>query len=139
MPVQPLPRQLKKAIDLLKTDLARGWKVDDLARLCQVPRRTLEKHFRRFIGLSPLEFLRTERFDEVRRQLLRAPPSTSVTQVATGCGFNHLGRFALAYRDRHGESPSDTLQRRRVPPPANSVPVRLVAPAERPALAVLPF
>jgi AraC-like DNA-binding protein/tetratricopeptide (TPR) repeat protein len=139
MPVQTLPRHLKKAIDLLQADLARGWKVDDLARLCQVPRRTLEKHFRRFIGLAPLEFLRTERFDEVRRQLLRAPPGATVTQVATGCGFNHLGRFALAYRDRHGESPSDTLQRRRVPPAANSVPVRLVASAERPALAVLPF
>ena len=139
MPAQALPHHLKKAIDLLRTDLARGWKVDDLARLCQVPRRTLEKHFRRFIGLAPLEFLRAERFDEVRRQLLRAPPRTTVTQVATGCGFNHLGRFALGYRDRYGESPSDTLQRRRVAPPANSLPVRLVAAAERPAVAVLPF
>jgi len=31
----------EKAIDLLRADLGRGWKVDDLTRLCQVPRRTL--------------------------------------------------------------------------------------------------
>jgi hypothetical protein len=30
----------EKAIDLLRADLGRGWKVD-LTRLCQVPRRTL--------------------------------------------------------------------------------------------------
>ncbi|HTZ77742.1 MAG TPA: helix-turn-helix domain-containing protein [Stellaceae bacterium] len=138
MLVQPLPRDVKKAVDLLRADLGRGWKVDDLARLCQIPRRTLEKHFRRFIGLAPLEFLQAERFDEARRRLLRAPPGTSVTQVAIGCGFNHLGRFALTYRHRHGENPSDTLRRRRVSP-GNPVPVRLVAVAERPALAVLPF
>ena len=139
MPVQPLPRNVKRAIDLLLADLGRGWKVDDLARLCQIPRRTLEKQFRRFVGLAPLEFLRTERFGEARRRLLRAAPGTSVTQVATDCGFNHLGRFALAYRDRHGESPSDTLRRRRVPSAVNLVPIRLVTSTERPALAVLPF
>ena len=115
MPVQPLPHSLKKAIDLLRANLGHCWKVDDLARFCRIPRRTLEKHFRRLVGLAPLEFLQTERFNEARRQLLRAPPGRGVTQVATGCGFNHLGRFALAYRQRHGESPSDTLRRRRVP------------------------
>src|ERR1700678_804265 len=114
MSVQPLPRDVKKAIELLRADLGRGWNVGDLARLCQVPRRTLEKHFKRFVGFSPLEFLRAERFDEARRRLLKAPPGVSVTKVATDCGLNHLGRFALAYHERHGESPSDTLRRRRI-------------------------
>ena len=138
MLVQPLPRNLRKAVELLRSDLGHDWKVDDLARFCQIPRRTLEKHFRSFVGLAPLKFLQAERFDEARRRLLRAPPGTTVTQVAIGCGFNHLGRFALAYRDRHGESPSDTLHRRRVSS-TNLVPIRLAAAAERPALAVLPF
>jgi AraC-like DNA-binding protein len=137
--VHPLPHDVKKAVDLLVADLARGWNVDDLARLCRVPRRTLEKHFKRFVGLAPLEFLRNQRFAAARRRLLQAQPGVSVTEVATGCGFNHLGRFALGYRERHGESPSETLRRRRIALAKTSAPIRLSAFAERPTLAVLPF
>jgi AraC-like DNA-binding protein len=52
------------------------------------------------------------RLDQARQQLLHAAASTSVTDVAARCGFNHLGRFAAWYRHRYGESPSATLRRR---------------------------
>jgi AraC-like DNA-binding protein/tetratricopeptide (TPR) repeat protein len=139
MPAQPLPHHVKKAIDLLKADLGRGWKIDELARFCAVPRRTLEKHFKLFIGQAPLEFLNAERLNKARRQLLVASPGASVTQVAMACGFNHLGRFSIVYRERHGESPSETIRRRSVILRRGSIPPRLSAAAERPALAVLPI
>ena len=139
MLAQPLPHDVKKAINLLRGDLARPWRIGDLARRCDVPRRTLEKHFRRFVGCAPLEFLRTERLDQARRKLLKAPPGASVTEIAADCGLNHFGRFAVVYRDRYGESPSETLRWRRVPASARSAPFRLMASSERPALALLPF
>ena len=139
MHAQPHPRDVKKAINLLRGDLARPWRIDDLARLCGVPRRTLEKHFRRFVGCAPLEFLRSERLDQARRKLLRAPPGASVMEIAADCGLNHFGRFAVVYRERHGESPSETLRCRRVPESARSAPARLTASSERPRLSVLPF
>jgi len=37
----------------------------------------------------------------------------SVSHAAMDCGFTHLGRFAAAYRDAYGESPSRTLARAR--------------------------
>jgi transcriptional regulator GlxA family with amidase domain len=121
---QPLPSDVKKALDLLRGDLARRWSVNDLARLCRIPRRTLEKHFRRFVGRAPMEFLRTMRLDQARRSLLRAAPGTNVTGVATECGLAHLGRFAVAYRNRFGESPSATLKYRRIPLSTKSTPFR---------------
>jgi AraC-like DNA-binding protein/tetratricopeptide (TPR) repeat protein len=139
MPDLPLPRDVRKAIDLLQSDLGRHWKVTELADMCGVPRRSLEKHFRRFVGFSPLEFLRNERFDQVRRKLLRASPELNVTEIATGCGFNHLGRFALIYRNRYGESPSDTIRWGRIAGAAKSSAFRVAAQFERPALAVFPF
>jgi AraC-like DNA-binding protein len=138
MPPYPLPRDVKRAIEFLRAQLDRPWRVDELARLCGVPRRTLEKHFRRFVGCGPLRFLHAERLENARRQLLIARADTSVTRIAANCGFNHLGRFALAYRDRYGESPSDTLKWRRLRHSA-TIPLRLTGSAERPALAVLPF
>lgn len=139
MLVQPLPHDVKKAIDLFRSDLARLWRIGDLAHRCGVPRRTLEKHFQRFVGCAPLEFLRTERLDQARRKLLQAPPGASVMAIAADCGVNHFGRFAVVYRDRYGESPSETLRWRRIPASATSAPYRLPASSERPALALLPF
>lgn len=72
---RPLPRDVKRAIDLLRGDIGRPWRVDDVARSCEVPRRTLEKHFRRFVGCAPLEFLRAERLSQVRRRLLGGRPT----------------------------------------------------------------
>jgi AraC-like DNA-binding protein/tetratricopeptide (TPR) repeat protein len=139
MLAQLLPHDVKKAINFLRGDLARPWRIGDLARRCDVPRRTLEKHFQRFVGCAPLEFLRTERLDQARRRLLQAPPGASVMEIAADCGFNHFGRFALVYRNRYGESPSETLRWRRIPTSATSTPFRLTASSERPALALLPF
>ena len=43
-----------------------------------------------------------------------------VTDVTSALGFTHLGRFAIAYREVFGESPSQTLRRRRLGPAAAS-------------------
>ena len=65
--------------------------------------------------------------------------AVNVTEIAGECGFNHLGRFAIAYRDRYAESPSDTLRRSRIPASARSSAFRALGFCERPTLAVIPF
>jgi AraC-like DNA-binding protein/tetratricopeptide (TPR) repeat protein len=136
---RPLPRDLRKALDLLEAESGRPWNVDDLAAACGVARRTLQKHFRHFLGRTPIELLRELRLDRARQELLRAPPEATVTEVATRSGFTHLGRFATRYRERHGESPSATLGRRplALAHPGPSLPI--LSAAERPTIAVLPF
>ena len=37
--------------------------------------------------------------------------TTTVRAVATSFGLMHMGRFAAAYREAFGESPSETLNR----------------------------
>jgi AraC-like DNA-binding protein len=135
-----LPRDVKKAVDLLKGQPARQRSIDKLAAACGVARRTLEKHFRRFAGRTPSQVRREVRLDRVRRELLRAQPDASVTIIAERCGFNHLGRFAAAYRERYGETPSATLQRRRQTFACRAWPLSLLSPAlDRPAIAVHGF
>jgi transcriptional regulator GlxA family with amidase domain len=68
-----LSRDVKKAIDLLQASPARAWIVDGLAASCGVLRRTLERHFRRYVNQGPVEFLRTVRLDRARLKLLTAP------------------------------------------------------------------
>ena len=60
-----------------------------------------------------MRYLRNARFERARTALLRAEPEESVTDIAAAWGFTHLGRFAIEYRRRFGERPSDTIRRHR--------------------------
>ena len=137
---EPLPRGIRKAIERLEAELTRPWRLADLAAVCGVAPRTLQKHFRRFFGRPPLAFLRELRFEHARQELLRAPSAATVTAIATGCGFSHLGRFATEYHRRYGETPSATLRRSRRAATAPCMPLPILTSAlERPTLALLPF
>jgi AraC-like DNA-binding protein len=80
-----------------------------------VPGRTLIQHFRDFKDTSPMRYLRIARYEKVREALSRAEPEESITEIAARWGFGHLGRFSVEYRRCFGESPSQTLRRRRPP------------------------
>src|SRR5262245_16295146 len=108
---EPLPRSLKKAIERLEAEPASSWRLATLAAACGIAPRTLQKHFRRFVGRAPLAYLREVRFERARRELLGAAETVTITEIATRCGFAHLGRFANEYQRRCGESPSATLRR----------------------------
>jgi AraC-like DNA-binding protein len=86
-----------------------------LAEICaaiQVPERTLRVACEEHLGMGPVRYLSLRRMQLVRRALLRADPSiTNVTKIATDHGFWELGRFAVAYRQMFGETPSVSLRR----------------------------
>jgi AraC family ethanolamine operon transcriptional activator len=88
-----------------------------LSELCTVSglrARSLINAFQAVIGMSPMSYLRMQRLSEVRRALLTFDPAeTRVIEVASTWGFWHMGHFAGSYREMFGESPSDTLNRRR--------------------------
>ncbi len=84
----------------------------DLAAAANVSIRTLTRGFTERHGTGPMGFLKARRLDAAYRQLLGAElDSTTVTEVATRYGFNHLGKFAINYKQAFGESPSVTLNR----------------------------
>ena len=85
----------------------------DLVAHCGVGERTLHKHFRAFLAVSPLAYWRRLRLAAAREELLKGLDGASVTEVAARFGFNHFGRFSQQYRRGFGEAPSATLRRSR--------------------------
>ncbi|EGD60898.1 AraC family transcriptional regulator [Novosphingobium nitrogenifigens DSM 19370] len=85
----------------------------DIGKVAGIPLRTLHHQFRQTLGVTPMQLLRDIRLERVRRELMAPGETTNVTQVAMHWGFEHLGRFALAYRQRFGETPRETLRRQR--------------------------
>jgi len=117
-----------------------GHTVTTLARACQVTPRTLQRHFRQFLGQSPIEVLREIRLNCVRRDLLLAHDGVNVGELASRYGFTHLGRFSGWYRDRFGETPSATLRPAQKPIAwADNAVVPVFAGLDRPTVAIIPF
>lgn len=137
-----LPASMRRALDWLRMHRSRPVTLDDLAAAAEVRPRTLEAHFRRFLGTTPLGWVRRSRLVNARLDLQRARADANVTSVAFANGFTQLGRFAGEYRRQFGEPPLETLRRSRsMPreaPPVDDEALRLTWRAFPHALAVAP-
>jgi AraC-like DNA-binding protein/tetratricopeptide (TPR) repeat protein len=105
----PVPRDVRSAVERMRRSVSDPISMRDLARHCGVAERTLNKHFRAFLGLSPMRYLQQLRLAAARETLLAGQVGLSVTEVAKRYCFNHFGRFAAQYRRAFGEAPSVTL------------------------------
>ena len=134
-----LPQHVKRALVYMRGNVAEKITLPGLAATCGAPERTLLKQFKRFVGLSPLAYLRRLRLNLARSALSQADCETAISEIAVSCGFTHLGRFATEYRRAFGESPSATRQRARGHGRNGAVMPAPVVWREKPVLLVVPF
>ena len=104
------PRHVRHAAEYIHAHSPDQMTLDELVAVAGVSKRSLHSGFRKYYGVSPMSYLRNVRLDRARFSLKETASEATVTKVALECGFNHLGKFAGAYRDRFGELPSETLQ-----------------------------
>jgi AraC-like DNA-binding protein len=110
---RPLPADMVRALRWLRGHFSEPVRLEQLADIGGVRPRTLETHFKVFLGTTPLGWVRQMRLRRARQQLLQSSRGATVTDVAIANGFNQLGRFAAQYRKVFGELPSSTFQRSR--------------------------
>jgi AraC-like DNA-binding protein len=108
-----LPGDLVRALRWLRAHVEEPVQIARLAEVAGVRPRTLETHFKLFLGTTPLGWVRRMRLSLARQRLLDGDRARTVTGAALASGFSQLGRFALHYREAFGELPSHTLKRAR--------------------------
>jgi AraC-like DNA-binding protein len=106
------PRALREAERLMR-EAGGVASVHEIAAAVAVSVRSLEAGFREWKHQTPVAFMRRLRLADAREQLSNPTARTTVTDVALGCGFLHLSRFAQYYRAAFDEHPSETLGRAR--------------------------
>ncbi|MEU9733947.1 AraC family transcriptional regulator [Streptomyces sp. NPDC048002] len=105
------PAAVKRVMDVVQELPAEPYDAARLAAIGHVSVRTLQDAFRKHVGVPPMAYVSEVRLDRVHGQLRASEPgTTTVAEVAYQWGFAHLGRFARRYRERFGESPSQTLR-----------------------------
>lgn len=110
-PVHPVaPWQVRLAEEYIEQNWDQPVTVEALALIANVGVRSLFYSFKKSRGVSPMVFVRQVRLQHAKEMLEHAGPGTTVTSVASDCGFSNLGHFAKYYCAVFGEHPSATLK-----------------------------
>ena len=100
-------RVIRRAKDYIHAHLADNVRVPDLCRHSGVSLRTLERAFKREIGVTPNQYLKAARLHAARHELQSDEAMhLTVADIALKCGFTHMGRFSQIYRRHFGVLPS---------------------------------
>lgn len=102
-----MPRRLTLAETYMRDHLSAPLALTDIARHAGASASALTRLFQEHRDTTPMNALRALRLDTAR-QKLKTDAAASVTEVALGVGFGHLGRFSEYYRERFGELPRET-------------------------------
>lgn len=97
------PRAAERARLALRAELARRWRVAEIARLAGLSASQLHRVFRAETGLSPLAWLRTERINAAKPMLL--DPGRTIAAVAEAAGYPDPFHFSRDFKALTGRSP----------------------------------
>jgi AraC-like DNA-binding protein len=95
--------KIGRALGLMHGDVARRWKVEDLASGVGMSRTTFAERFKALVGAPPLDYLIRWRMALARNALKseKKPLST----IATSIGYESETAFNLAFKRMFGQSP----------------------------------
>ena len=99
---------IRKAVSYIRAHLSQAITMADVAKEVGVTPRSLQLGFKAEFAQTPMEFLREERLQEARRLLMVSDEQDRIGDICERVGFNHFGRFSVQYRQRFGESPTET-------------------------------
>lgn len=105
-----LPRHVRRVEEYIRVHAGEPLDISRLAAVAGVSPRSLHSGFSRFLGSTPMHYLRDVRLDRARIDLIET--SQPVGTIALRWGFAHPGRFSAEYRSRFGENPAETRRRR---------------------------
>lgn len=81
---------LQEIISFMETNYASEISLDTLSQKVAMSKFTFIKVFRRFCGITPMQYLLNIRLNQSYAKLIRG---ASVTETAFDCGFNNLSYF----------------------------------------------
>ncbi len=96
------PHDVVFAIDYIDKHFASDITVKDIARGAHVSLNTLERHFLKFFGVSPTNYIRKKRLANSARLLAEG---CSVTEASERSGFSDYSNFIALFRKTYGITP----------------------------------
>jgi AraC-like DNA-binding protein len=106
------PGYVRRAEEIMEAEAREAPSIGEVAGRVGVTARTLSGGFQKFRGVTPRAFLAARRLEGFRCDLKTEPEHITVTAIASAWGFSNFGALAGRYRERFGETPSQTRARK---------------------------
>ena len=108
--------RLAPALAALFREPAHPWSLPKLARLCNMSRATLARHFQEKLGRSASELLTDIRMTMAANELKKSSASTAA--VAETVGYQSEAAFQRVFKERMGMTPARWRRATRAPDPS---------------------
>ena len=95
-----------KTIDVMENHLADPLTLNQLANLCDLSARQLNRIFKTHIGLGTMQFYKELRLNQAKK--LCEQSTLSITEIALATGFSSTAHFSSRFKDQFNISPSRT-------------------------------
>ena len=96
------PQSLRKALNTIADQYASHLTVESLASGVFVSVGTLERQFKKYLNISPTEYIKRKRLSEAMHLLNKG---VSVSQAAYQCGFPDASNFIKVFKKNFGQTP----------------------------------
>ncbi len=97
-----MPPNLRKVLNIISEQFASHITVASLAADVFVSVGTLERQFKKYLNISPTEYIKRKRLSEAMHLLNKG---VSVSQVAYQCGFPDASNFIKVFKKNLGQTP----------------------------------
>jgi AraC-like DNA-binding protein len=97
-------RIIDKLCARLYSNLSETYTLTFMESFTGLSARVLQKEFNKRFGLSPFAWLNEQRLFRARELLLESKIYKTVSEVSRDCGFSHLGRFSVSFKNKFGTS-----------------------------------
>ena len=97
-----------RALSAMHGDVAGNWTVASLARRCNMSRSTFAAHFRKVVGIGPIDYLLRWRMMLAKDELRHG--SRGIGEIALAIGFQSSSAFSTAFTKAVGCSPRKFLR-----------------------------
>lgn len=103
---KPIDTRIEQALEYVNLHLSEPISVSALAQMCGMSVPNFHLHFKRSMGMSPIEY---KNHVLIRRtmQLLKGEPQLSIEQISEICGFESSAYFRRLFKKHVGTSPRE--------------------------------
>jgi len=105
-------KELIRAAELMETHIEDPLPMDEIALRVGLSQRQLQRMFKHYMNLSPIQYYLQLRLRRARELLLQT--NMSIMSVTVACGFHSSCHFSKAYRDQFGYSPSSERREKKL-------------------------
>lgn len=95
--------KLKLALEYIGEHYAEEISIARLARLCYFSEYHFMRFFKKYIGISCLEYIKNLRLENAAARLAKG--ENSILEISMSCGFSNLSYFYREFKKKYGMTP----------------------------------